>query len=609
VSIYTSLKDQIATLVHPSARDYAIERARHETFILGHLTAGVVVLALLPVFIALEGPPSAGEALGFGWMLLPLVAIVIVSRTGSLLVAQSICVGAVLALGATVGVIDGPGSLAAVAWLVLAPLEALLSLNRVLILVSGLGAATTAMAGIFGARMGLLPQADMGVHASLFVIPAIAYATSLSWAAARLQELRRRMAHAGAASYRILAEVIGDVVLRHDRSGAVLYASASCESMIGLPPRELHGRAFFERIHVADRPIFLKAIADAADSKETVSAMFRLRTGSAPSAYGDFDEPRFSWVELRARHSDHDANIDDDGCTVVSVLRDMTQARRHEEEIEAARAAAERANLWKDRFLANVSHELRTPLNAIIGFSEMLGNPELAPKDPARQREYAGIIRESGTHLLEVVNSALDISKIEAGSFDLTPEPFAMPPLVDLCCDIVRLKAAEGGVELVRAYPENLDEIVADKRACKQMLINLLSNAVKFTPRDGRVVVSVRPDGNAVLINVTDTGIGILAADMERLGDPFFQARATYDRPYEGTGLGLSIVRGLVALHGGSVAVESSPGEGTSVTVRLPLDCRVARPSSGKIEVLSRRDRPAAQRIEFPADAMVKKIA
>ena len=610
MSFYASLRDQIATLVHPSVRDCAIERARHETFILGHLAAGVVVVALLPVFIALEGPPSAGEAMGFGWMLLSLVAVAVLSRTGNLLAAQSICVAAVLALGATVGVIDGPGSLAAVAWLALAPLEALLSLNRVLILVSGLAAAAMAFAGVVGARLGVLPYApDAATHASLFVIPAIAYATSLSWAAARLQEMRRRMAQAGAASYRILTEVIGDVMLRHDRSGAVLYASASCESMIGLPPREIHGRAFFERIHVGDRPIFLKTIADAAGSKETVSAMFRLRTGSAPSAHGDFNEPLFSWVELRARHSDHASNIEDDGCVVVSVLRDMTRARLHEEEIEAARLAAERANLWKDRFLANVSHELRTPLNAIIGFSEVLGNPDLCPKDPAKQREYAGIIRESGAHLLEVVNSVLDISKIEAGSFELTPEPFAMAPLVDLCCDIVRLKAADGGVELVRAVPDHLEEIVADKRACKQILINLLSNAVKFTPRDGRVSVSVRPDGNALVLTVADTGIGIAAADLARLGDPFFQARATYDRAYEGTGLGLSVVRGLVALHGGAVSVESSPGDGSTVSVRLPLDCRAAQPTSGKIEILQRRDRAAAQRTESPADAKVKKIA
>ena len=610
MSIFTSLQGQIATLVHPSVRECAIERARHETFIAGHLAAGVVVLTLIPIFFAVAGRPTPGETLAFVWMMLPLAAVAIVARTGNLLVAQTICVGGVLALGATMGVVDGAGSLAFLAWLVLAPLEALISLNTVLILVSGLGGALTALAVIVAARFGHLADgADAAENLNLFIIPALAYATSLSWSATRLQELRRRMAQAGAASYRLLSDVIGDVVLRHDRSGAVLFASASSQEVFSLPPRELTGRAFFERIHVADRPIFLKAIADAANAAQTVACIFRLRTGAVPSSHGDFDEPLFSWVELRARQSDQTSDIHNDGCAVVSVLRDVTRAKQHEQEIEAARAAAERANLWKDRFLANVSHELRTPLNAIIGFSEMLGNPDLAPVNPLKQREYANIIRESGVHLLEVVNSILDISKIEAGSFDLTPEPFDLAPLVDLCCDMVRLKAADGGVELVRAYPAEMEEIVADKRACKQILINLLSNAVKFTPRDGRVVVAVRQEGANVQISVSDTGIGITAGDMARLGDPFFQARATYDRPYEGTGLGLSVVRGLVGLHGGTIAVESSPGEGACFNVRLPLDCRVSRPSAGKIETLARRSRPTPVRSEFPIDAMVKKIA
>ena len=127
--------------------------------------------------------------------------------------------------------------------------------------------------------------------------------------------------------------------------------------------------------------------------------------------------------------------------------------------------AAEDASLWKDQFLANVSHELRTPLNAIIGFSEILSDAGLSPQEPGKQREYAAIIHKSGQHLLAVVNSILDMSKIQSGAFDIRPEPFALPPLIDLCCDMVKLKATEGSVELVRAYPEKIDEIVGDKRA------------------------------------------------------------------------------------------------------------------------------------------------
>ena len=238
-----------------------------------------------------------------------------------------------------------------------------------------------------------------------------------------------------------------------------------------------------------------------------------------------------------------------------------------------------------------MSHELRTPLNAIIGFSEMLASRTLCPADAGKQREYAGIIHQSGQHLLEVVNSILDMSKIRSGTFAILAEPFDLAPLVDECCDMVKLKADQGLVRLVRDYPRDLDEIVGDKRACKQILINLLSNAVKFTPEHGEVAVSVRPDGTAILISVADSGVGIGAADLARLGDPFFQARSSRDRPFEGTGLGLSVVRGLVGLHGGTIALESEPGRGTRVSVRLPLDHRTQGPAeqSATIETIARR--------------------
>jgi cell cycle sensor histidine kinase DivJ len=259
-----------------------------------------------------------------------------------------------------------------------------------------------------------------------------------------------------------------------------------------------------------------------------------------------------------------------------------------------------------------MSHELRTPLNAIIGFSEMLGNPDLAPKDPGRLREYANIINQSGQHLLSLVNTILDMSKIDSGNFELEPEHFNLPGLIDFCCDVVKLKAEEKNIDLTRGCSPQLEEIVADKRACKQILLNILSNAVKFTPEGGSVAVRVRPDGGHVEIAVSDTGIGVTPQDLARLGDPFFQARATYDRPYEGAGLGLSIVRGLVALHGGSMKFESAPGEGACVTVRLPMDCRSVHKSAAKtvkIETLERRGCAVSLAENMQPRDKVKKIA
>ena len=260
---------------------------------------------------------------------------------------------------------------------------------------------------------------------------------------------------------------------------------------------------------------------------------------------------------------------------VVSVVRNVSSAKINEEKLEAARAEAESASSWKDRLLANVSHELRTPLNAIIGFSEILGSDELAPRgtEPDSSNTPASSTLRPNI-LFSVVNMILDMSKIEAGRFAITPERFDAAPAIAACCDMLRLKAANGGVELVRAPLEGPVELIADKRAFRQIVINILSNAVKFTQPHGRVTIGAAVDGDWLDIHVEDTGIGIAPGHLPKLGDPFFQVRSSYDRTFEGTGLGLSLVRGLLGLHGGSLSIESALEEGTRVTVRLPLDCR-----------------------------------
>ena len=176
---------------------------------------------------------------------------------------------------------------------------------------------------------------------------------------------------------------------------------------------------------------------------------------------------------------------------VVAVIRDVTERKSQEQALEDARAESERANAAKTRFLATMSHELRTPLNAIIGFSEMLTNEEQMRLDAARRHEYAKLINDSGNHLLAVVNGILDMSKMETGDFEITPEPFAPGEVIGHCCDLLALKAARGRHSIwSAAVPADLPDIVADKRALKQILLNLLSNAVKFTDRGGCVTVS-----------------------------------------------------------------------------------------------------------------------
>jgi cell cycle sensor histidine kinase DivJ len=263
---------------------------------------------------------------------------------------------------------------------------------------------------------------------------------------------------------------------------------------------------------------------------------------------------------------------------VVAVMRDISDRKAQEEALDIARAESERANAAKTRFLATMSHELRTPLNAIIGFSEMLVNEEQMRLDVTKRREYAQLINDSGTHLLAVVNGILDMSKMETGDFEITPEPFTATKVIGNCCDILALRAREAGLDLVMRNGDDLPDIVADKRAFKQIMLNLLSNAIKFTNRGGRIIIASRRDGDHLVVSVEDNGVGISAADLPRIGNPFFQARSAYDRRHDGTGLGLSIVKGLVSLHGGDMRVRSELGKGTVISIYLPLDCETVAP-------------------------------
>jgi cell cycle sensor histidine kinase DivJ len=191
--------------------------------------------------------------------------------------------------------------------------------------------------------------------------------------------------------------------------------------------------------------------------------------------------------------------------------------------------------------------------------------------DAAKRREYAQLINDSGQHLLSVVNGILDMSKMESGNFDITPEPFAPRAALINCCSLLAVKARENGIDLVTDAPQDLPVMTGDPRAFKQIALNLVSNAIKFTERGGKVTVSAGVEGSLLILRIADTGVGIAADDLKLIGAPFFQAGKTYQRRHEGTGLGLSIVKSLIALHGGELTVQSKINEGTTVTVALPL--------------------------------------
>ncbi|MGD9925083.1 MAG: ATP-binding protein, partial [Pseudorhodoplanes sp.] len=416
----------------------------------------------------------------------------------------------------------------------------------------------------------VLPPSAIGDQAGLAalgIISASLYATGLALGAEALARTSFWLLYAEEDRYRLLARNMTDVITRHGRNGAVLFVSPAGETLFGARIKDLMGHGLFDRVHVSDRPAYLSALADAAQGEQQ-SVEFRVKRpqGKSESAI------EFVWVEMRCRLLDRTPG-GPGAREVVAVMRDVSDRKSQEQALEVARAESERANAAKTRFLATMSHELRTPLNAIIGFSEMLVNEEQMRLDAARRQEYARLINDSGNHLLAVVNGILDMSKMETGDFEITPEPFAPSRVISNCCDILALRAREAGLDLVLRNAENLPDIVADKRAFKQIMLNLLSNAIKFTDRGGRVIIASRLDGDRMVVSVEDNGVGISDADLPRIGNPFFQARSAYDRRHDGTGLGLSIVKGLVALHGGDMQVKSELGRGTTISIGLPLDC------------------------------------
>jgi cell cycle sensor histidine kinase DivJ len=286
---------------------------------------------------------------------------------------------------------------------------------------------------------------------------------------------------------------------------------------------------------------------------------------------GSADAPRYVWVEMRCRPLDEvSGTLMRPG--IVAVTRDISERKAQEAELLRTRDEAESASRAKTQFLANMSHELRTPLNAVIGFSEILNRELFGTLGEARYRDYARLIHESGEHLLNVVNGILDMSKIEAGKFNIVKEPFDVAPLVKSCCDIMRHTAEQRSLSLIMDVAPNIPELPADKRACKQMLLNLISNAIKFTDPGGWVRVSARKTGETVELSVADNGIGIAEADLPKLGNPFVQANNSYDRSHDGAGLGLSVVKGLARLHGGRLDLISVLGQGTTATIVLPLE-------------------------------------
>jgi two-component system, cell cycle sensor histidine kinase DivJ len=602
VTVLSIFRDCIDALLHPSARYDALTRTRHRAFMAPRLLGSLAAFAAFPVYLAARGVPTALEVAAFAWLIAPILLSWFLSRTGRYEGAHALSSLAMAGLVMTVAMTTGGIESFAVIWLVVVPLEAALSASRRVVAFASVLALTCCALLIVLGHFQMLPAPETnpllrGIFMAFGVVSATLYAAGVAFAAETLARTSISLLYVEENRYRLLARNMSDVISRHRRNGAVQFISPAVETMLGAPVSRLLGHGLFDRVHVADRPAYLTALSDAARGGEACSVEFRVRRGvSRGGERGETSSVDFIWVEMRCRPleqvSQTAAGLE---VEVVAVMRDVTDRKIQEQALDLARTAAQQADAAKTRFLATMSHELRTPLNAIIGFSEMIVQEDALMLNAARRKEYAQLINDSGQHLLSVVNGILDMSKMESGNFEISPEPFAPHAALINCCSLLALKARENGIDLVTRVPEDLPVMTGDPRAFKQVVLNLVSNAIKFTERGGKVTVSAGVEGSRLMLRVTDTGVGIAADDLKRIGDPFFQAGKTYQRRHEGTGLGLSIVKSLVGLHAGELTVQSKIDEGTTVTVALPLAFVPARGPSSNIATLMPAVRSAIQ--------------
>lgn len=370
-----------------------------------------------------------------------------------------------------------------------------------------------------------------------------------------------------------------------DRTGVWNTVSAgSCEFFAGI-----HSTNFLEwtgeYVHVQDRVSVLKAVDDCRVDKKEIAAEFRV---SDPS-----NSPGTpTWVEIKC------APLDDSE-QILTILRDISERKSLEHQIRQSRDNADQSNAAKSRFLANMSHELRTPLNAIIGFSDILKCGMVPLDDVEKQLEYQGLINASAHHLLQVLNDILDMSKIEAGKYQINPEEIDLAAIIHSSCSMLMPLAQKAEVNLDLSRVDGSIMMEADSKALRQIIINIVSNAIKFSEPETAVEIIARRLGRKIELQVKDHGRGISHECLDSLGNPFYQVDNDKSRRHEGTGLGLSIVKGLLELHGAKFDIKSSVGTGTTVTITLAqsLGASVPVPADDADTIIRIRPKTSHNRI------------
>jgi cell cycle sensor histidine kinase DivJ len=510
-----------------------------------HLAWVGTLAAVSPLVITASPAGSVLTATALGAAALPGIAGVIFAhrKTSAFgtLVLTLLWVSLAASAAVASGGMAGPGAM-----IFLLPVAAMASFanRRGVIESAALSGMTAVLIG--GLQLaGLLPvsTAAIGVLAPGFVACLAVYSLGFLFPAIRL--LRRRAilnAVAHRHNQRSRAFRRAPVALIADKRGDIVAASDVTHRMMPGLPKDIAGLPLTDLAY------------DMADKTAFAGAGERL-------------------VTLRIRGADgvpETAAIFRSASGVTAIMpQNRGMAADMELDLRRERDNAIAENQAKSEFLASVSHEIRTPLNAIIGFSDAMKSRLFGPI-PAKYAEYADLIHESGRHLLELIGDVLDLSKIEADSYSLVKEDFNAADVIDLCVRMLSQRAVDAGIEIETDMPADLP-VYADRRAFRQILLNLLSNAVKFTPAGGAVVVLAKAENGQLTVAVGDSGPGIAADELDRLGERYQQASTAHTSAERGSGLGLSLVKALAQMHGGEMAIDSALGEGTTVSVSLPV--------------------------------------
>jgi PAS domain S-box-containing protein len=356
---------------------------------------------------------------------------------------------------------------------------------------------------------------------------------------------------------RIVMEAASDIITVHDAQGGNMeFASTALGRLLGRST-DIVGSDIIGLIHPDDLAEVMEQRKKAAPGKITTTT-YRMR--DVGGHYVWFESALSLVCEETTGELRH----------IVGVMRDVSERKAAELEMQLAHEAADAANKAKSSFLANMSHELRTPLNAIIGFTDLMCHETFGPIENSRYREYVSLIHNSGQYLLDLINDVLDMAKIESGKFELNIKNVNLAETIGECVQTMAERAASAGVAVNASLPVQGLFCRADGRAMKQILLNLLSNAIKFTPTGGHVDITATIEDNVVRIEIRDDGIGISTADLPRLAKPFVQVCEDPNLAKKGTGLGLALVRALIEQHGGHLTIESPAQEGTIVTIEFP---------------------------------------